>query len=164
MRVYVPKGSQLIEVKGQTREFSQPPLDYNALNFRRDSHVQQEEQNMQIDEETGTRIYEEDNKTVFANWVYVSPQETVEVEYKYLLPFNIDFNKNKDQTDSYSILFQKQSGSNSSGLNFNLLYPENTETIWSYPQQKSLDGEREFDLAGELNVDYFYGAVLQREH
>ena len=44
-----------------------------------------------IDEESGTKIYGENRKTVFANWVYVSPGETVELKYKYLLPFQVEF-------------------------------------------------------------------------
>jgi len=161
MRVYVPMGSQLLEARGHTREFNQSPLDYDALGFQRDPQVEQEEQDMKIDEKTGTRIYDEENKTVFANWVYVSPQETVEVEYKYLLPFKIDFNKNEDRVDSYSILFQKQSGSIASDLDFNFIYPQNKKMIWSYPVQKN--GGREIVLEEEMNEDRFFGVILQEQ-
>jgi hypothetical protein len=160
MRVYVPMGSQLLEAHGHTREFNQSPLDYNALGFQRDPQVEQEEQSIKIDEKTGTRIYNEEHKTVFANWVYVSPQETVEVEYKYLLPFKIDFNKNEDRVDSYSILFQKQSGSIGTKLNFQLDYPDWTESLWMYPQQ-SQNNNVGYDLVSELSTDQFFGAVLQ---
>jgi hypothetical protein len=160
MRVYVPMGSRLLEARGHTREFNQSPLDYDALGFQRDPRVEQEEQDMKIDEKTGTRIYDEEHKTVFANWVYVSPQETVEVEYKYLLPFKIDFDKNEDRVDSYSILFQKQSGSIGTKLNFQLSYPDQTEALWMYPQQDQ-NNSAEYDLTGELLTDQFFGAVLR---
>ncbi|NTV41309.1 MAG: DUF4012 domain-containing protein, partial [Candidatus Moranbacteria bacterium] len=113
MRIYVPKGSSLIEVSGQTREINNPPLDYDSLGFKRDLEVQKEEKSINIDKNSGTRIYEENEKTVFANWVYVSPQETVTITYKYLLPFRLfQLNvNNSKQVDSYSLIVQKQSGS-----------------------------------------------------
>lgn len=164
MRVYVPKGSQLLDVKGHTREFNQPPLDYDALGFRRDPQVERERQNMKIDEENGTRVYEEENKTVFANWVYVSPQETVEIEYKYLLPFKMDFNKNKDQSDSYSILFQKQSGSIGSMLDFSLKYPDFSKAIWTYPSIKDQNNGNNLQFKEILSEDRFFGLVLAADN
>ena len=73
MRVYVPLGSKLLEVQGQTRETVKEPLDYLALGFRRNSLIEKEENSMITDEKSGTKIYEENGKTVFANWTYVSP-------------------------------------------------------------------------------------------
>ena len=45
---------------------------------------------MRLDPVSGTRISEDAGKTVFGNWVYVSPGESVEVTYTYLLPFHVD--------------------------------------------------------------------------
>jgi hypothetical protein len=147
MRVYVPKGSQLLSVEGHTREFNSPPLDYDKLEFRRDSQVESEEQSMEIDESTGTRIYEEENKTVFANWVYVSPKETVEVEYKYILPFSIDLSANEESTDSYSLLVQKQSGSVGSDFHSKISFPSDMEVFWRYPETLSIEkNDLEFKL------------------
>lgn len=162
MRVYVPKGSRLISARGQTREFNQPPIDYDQLGFRRDAQVQREELSMEIDEETGTRIYEEENKTVFANWVYVSPKESVEIEYQYLLPFRIDLSKNKDRTDGYSLLAQKQSGSQGSSFEGEVVFPENMEIIWKYPESLELNSTQ-FRFHGQLQQDRFYGAVFREK-
>ncbi len=160
MRVYVPKGSRLISVKGQTREFNQSPLNYDQLNFRRDPNIEQEEQNMEVDPESGTRIYEQDNKTVFANWVYVSPQEAVEIEYEYILPFQINFNKNKEKTDSYSILFQKQSGSPGSRLKSKIKLNDQSEILWKYPEVLDMR-EQEINFSSVLFRDKFMGVALQ---
>ncbi|EKE19176.1 MAG: hypothetical protein ACD_9C00107G0001, partial [uncultured bacterium] len=125
MRVYVPEGSKLLEVNGQTREINEAPVDYDALGFKRDDNVQNEEQNIKIDEESGTRIYSESNKTVFANWTYVSPQETMSITYKYLLPFAL-FKVSvgdKIQVDSYALIAQKQSGSVGSSFFSKVQYP-----------------------------------------
>ena len=135
LRVYVPNGSKLLEVSGQTRETGKPPLDYDALDFKRDIDVQNQENSMIIDQSSGTRIYQESEKTVFANWVYVSPQETVTVVYKYLLPFKL-FQvsvKDKQEIDSYSLVAQKQSGSIGSKFVSQVLYPKNYSVKWNFP-------------------------------
>jgi Protein of unknown function (DUF4012) len=160
MRVYVPKGSELLEVKGQTREFNSAPLDYDQLKFRRDPQVEQEENSMKIDEDSGTRVYEEQNKTVFANWVYVSPKETVEIEYRYRLPFKVDLNKNTDKVDSYSLLAQKQSGSVGSEFSSEIKLAENMKLIWRYPE--TIDQkDSSIIYKQKLSQDKFLGLVLQ---
>jgi len=158
MRVYVPLGSELLEAEGQTREFNDSPLDYESLKFKRDTDVEKEENNMFIDEEAGTRIYHDADKTVFANWVYVSPQETVTVKYKYRLPFKLEFDKNKS-ADSYSLLVQKQSGSLGSQFNSTIKYPENYKLEWSCPDEIG-KGNEELRFDGNLETDKFVGAVF----
>ena len=129
MRVYVPKGSQLLDVEGQTKEADNSPVDYTALNFQQDADVQAEEAKIKIDKNSGTRIYDEFGKTVFANWVYVSPQEKVVIKYKYLLPFKIKFSEN-EPVSSYSLLVQKQSGSFGSDFSSQVNYPKNYKPEW----------------------------------
>ncbi len=106
MRIYVPRGSELLSVKGQTRETMLPPVDYHSLGFTSDPDIMKEEQSIVIDEKSGTRINDELGKTSFGNWVYVSPGESVVVEYRYRLPFRVT----AADYASYSVLFQKQPG------------------------------------------------------
>lgn len=162
MRVYVPKGSELLSVDGHTREMVEAPLDYEKLEFKRDPDVMDEETGMVIDEETGTRIYEEENKTVFANWVYVSPKETVEIEYVYRLPFGIDLEKNAGHMDTYSILFQKQAGSIGSNLHFEISTNGNEKVLWKYPDELNVD-DQDASFETKLTKDNFIGVVLQRK-
>ena len=162
MRVYVPGGSKLLEVSGQTREFVEAPLDYDALGFTADPDVIRQESSMSIDHEGGTRIYDEQDKTVFANWVYVSPGETVEVEYKYLLPFKIDFDKNSERVDSYSLLAQKQSGSDGSIFNSSVELESEARAIWKYPSSnESSENENTHKFSETLNTDQLLGIVFQ---
>jgi hypothetical protein len=160
LRVYVPLGSKLLEAKGQTREFTNPPLDYNALGFKRDPDVEAEEKNVDINLDTGTRVYSDSEKTVFANWTYVSPKEIVVLEYKYLLPFKIKTDLSQDQGDSYSILFQKQSGSIGSKLIAGIKYPDNLKVAWQYPSD--LDTQGKIDYSSKLETDKFLGIVFSR--
>lgn len=165
MRVYVPRGSKLISAEGQTREFNSPPLDYTALKFKRDSQVEAEENSIKIDEESGTRIYDDADKTVFANWVYVSPKEEVVVKYTYLLPFKISLNENNKPSDSYSLLVQKQSGSSGSDFISDITYPQNFDLIWRYPEgstsEPGEDGKTKIKNKTNLKKDKFMGAVFQ---
>lgn len=162
MRVYVPKGSKLISASGQTREFNSPPLDYDALGYKKDPQVKMEEDSIFIDEDSGTRIYEDSNKTVFANWVYVSPQETVEVNYTYLLPFKINTDLEKKLTDTYSLLAQKQSGSSESSFSSEVVYPDFYKILWKYPDGLENIGNS-VKVETNLKTDKFIGIAFSKK-
>lgn len=160
LRVYVPEGSKLLSAKGATWEFAQAPLDYHALDFRRDADVEREENSIVVDEKSGTRVYLDAGKTVFGAWVYVSPQESVTVEYRYLLPFSIDVNKlEKGDADSYSVLYQKQSGSAGSKLFSSVVFSEKMKIIWQ-DSGNLLALEREWKMETDLKTDVFAGMVF----
>jgi hypothetical protein len=111
---------------------------------------------MVIDKKTGTRIFEENNKTVFANWVYISPGETVVLTYKYKLPFKIDLTK---PTDSYSLLAQKQAGSLGSNFKHQLKFPANWQVSWQYPNEINYQPGI-MNYSGDLKVDRFLGVAF----
>jgi len=164
LRVYVPLGSKLLEAEGQTRETNEPPLDYVALGFKKDSLVEQEEKNVLIDEESGTKIYEDSGKTVFANWTYASPQETMTLKYKYLLPFKINIENQNKPVDSYSLLAQKQSGSIGSKLISDINFPEDYKVEWNYPEDDIEKGENNLKFEGKLDIDKFIGIVFTKSN
>jgi len=161
LRVYVPEGSKLLEASGQTREFVSPPLDYKTLGFKKDPQVEVNEVSTQVDEETGTRAYDENHKTVFANWVYVSPGEQAKITYKYILPFRLNFDSLHHPADSFSTLFQKQSGSMGSKLISEIKLPENMKTIWHWPENTTLDRSA-VRLDTTLNTDRFMGIAVEK--
>lgn len=169
MRVYVPKGSKLISVSGQIKEFNSPPIDYKALGFKQDPQVGMENDSTVIDEESGTRIYEDAGKTVFANWTYVSPQESMTIAYSYLLPFKLDTNLTTNPADAYSLLAQKQSGSVGSEFSSKIIYPDFYKIIWQYPEQdiiNSFDQEEKqsaMELKTDLKTDKFIGAAFGKK-
>ena len=158
LRVYVPLGSKLLSVKGQTLEYNEPPINYETANFKRDSNIEAEEKNMVIDDNSGTQILEESGKTVFGNWTYVSPGETLEITYKYRLPFKFDLSA---RDLSYSLLAQKQSGSLSSAFESVLRLPDNFKIQWQYPPNLQISGSQ-IKFTDELKTDKFYGIVFGR--
>lgn len=162
LRVYVPKGSKLLEASGETREFNSPPLDYSALGFKKDPQVAMEEDSATFDQDSGTKIYEDSGKTVFANWVYVSPKESVTITYKYLLPFKVETNFKDKPADTYSLLAQKQSGSEGSKFSSIIIYPDFYKTLWKYPDELSQENNSlKFDT--DLKTDKFIGIALSKK-
>lgn len=156
MRVYVPEGAQLLSVEGQTREINTPRLDYDALGYERDDDIDKEESSIHIDDDTGTRIYTDAGKTVFANWVYVSPQESVTITYTYKLPFTVTFDKDDQGSfGSYGLLVQKQSGSTRTVLESMVVLPENYRTVWRTSEADDVHS------TGPLNHDRFVGTVFR---
>jgi len=160
LRVYVPEGSTLISAKGATWEFPKAPLDYKALGFRVDPDVEREENSIVVDEKSGTRVYNEVGKTVFGAWVYVSPGESVTVEYRYRLPFALDMKKivNGD-VDSFTTLYQKQSGSTGSDLSVSVSFPKSIESVWQ-TGGNLIPYRSEWRLETNLKTDVFAGTIF----
>ncbi len=156
MRVYVPEGAQLLSAEGQTREVNTPRLDYAALGYERDADLVREEASMRSDDDTGTRIYTDAGKTVFANWVYVSPQERVTVTYTYKLPFTVTFDKDEQGAfGSYGLLVQKQAGSTRTKLESTVILPEDYHVVWRTGEGDSAH------TTNSLDHDRFIGTVFR---
>lgn len=158
MRLYVPKGSMLLSVKGHTREIIEDPLDYASLGFQRDDLVEEIAQTLHTDGASGTQIFEESGKTVFGNWVYVSPKESVTVEYSYLLPFRA-WGPDNSASPTYSLLAQKQSGSTPSIFFSDIIYPEGWGIRWTSPEALQQNGST-LSFEGDLRTDRFLGSVF----
>jgi len=160
LRVFVPLGSILLEAKGHTLQDYEPPVDYS--NFKIDPDIRKIEDTLKIDSDSGTHIFEESKKTVFGNWVYVSPGETVEVFYKYKLPFKINFNNFTKPADKYSVLVQKQSGSSGVKFSGSIKLPEEWNVIWN--SENLLFGDlNEMVVEDSLDRDKIYGIVIMDE-
>ena len=158
LRVYLPKGSQLLFASGQTREDVKPPIDYQQAGFKTDSDVLAEEQSMKKDETFGTDIFEESGKTVFGNWVYVSPGETVTLTYRYRVPFKIDMS---GQNINFSLLAQKQSGSQGSKFETELNWPSSWQVV-SVPEGLTLENNKaisQTDLSLDRLFDFKFSNV-----
>ncbi|MCK4525050.1 MAG: DUF4012 domain-containing protein [Candidatus Andersenbacteria bacterium] len=160
MRVYVPLGSVLLEAKGHTTQEYEPPIDYS--DFKTDPDVKKIEDTIRIDPDSGTHIFEESGKTVFGNWVYVSPQKTVEVTYKYQLPYKINFDSFTKPADKYSILIQKQLGSKGSNFTGTIKLPDEWKAIWR-SQGLNIKNFNESIIRTNLKTDRVYGVVFKNK-
>ena len=137
LRVYVPKGSQLLEADGQTLETVNPPINYAEANFTLDPQVQGIENSVTV-HESGTHVFEESGKTVFGNWVYVSPGESVTVRYVYKLPRKVGTEKK-----TYAMYVQKQPGT-SARFTATIATRDGDIIEGDFPQDVVLDQDLEY--------------------
>lgn len=121
LRVYVPAGSKLISAEG----FEAPDKKYfedPENGWKLDSDVVSTEGVADTDFVSGTKVYQEKNKTVFANWSMVDPGEQVVIVIKYEIPFKIKFESNEKPV-KFDLYLQKQPGSNGSEFVSHLVLP-----------------------------------------
>ncbi|MFH1252982.1 MAG: DUF4012 domain-containing protein [Candidatus Uhrbacteria bacterium] len=154
LRVYVPKGSQLISATG----FSIPDASLFEIpdeNWEVNHEISAIEETTTVDETSGTMIAEENGKTSFGNWVQTKPGESSVVTFVYELPFSLRQEKNNflqtvkntlglKPTTAYSLLTQKQSGILNRETTVSLSVPENWQTIWA-----PSDNKMNFDNASD---------------
>jgi CRISPR/Cas system CMR subunit Cmr4 (Cas7 group RAMP superfamily) len=175
MRVYVPKGSTFISASGfeapNNKYFSYPSDQAKKLDS-----LEAERQAL-IDQVTNTKIYQESNKTVFANWTMVDPGESVEIILKYKLPFNfnsiepkynwLDNIKHKilgkdPNLVPYSLLVQKQPGSINNTLVSHLnIKSADYKALWSSENINSLQNNS-WNFNSNLKTDKYFGALWQQ--
>lgn len=153
VRVYVPLGSELLAVNG-FRPVDKIFFSKEIPGLSNDPDVEAAEGRAITHEPSGTKIYDEFGKTVFANWSQLDPGETAEINIKYRLPFKLTDKKepvNAGFTDqlvkkaaevlsfeqkklySYSLLAQKQPGMNSSVIESQLELSRGYQPVWKYP-------------------------------
>jgi len=175
MRVYVPKGSTLISASGfkapDNKYFSYPQDHAKKLDS-----LEAERQAL-TDQATNTKIYQEFNKTVFANWTMVDPGESVEITLKYKLPFNfdsiepeyhwLDDIKHKILGEDpnlvpYSLLVQKQPGSINNTLISHLkIQSDDYRALWSSENINNLQNNT-WNFNSSLETDKYFGALWQQ--
>jgi len=175
MRVYVPLGSQLIKAEGfnypNYEEFRQPD-EY----LEPDKRLENEKLAI-TDKDSLTKIYNEGNKTVFANWVTVKPGESKEMLLVYKLPFKVNITKqevadpglvnkikslfaSQISSDSYSLLIQKQSGSGDDKFVSKVDYPNSVSVGVTYPSEVQ-NNDHESVYSSKISKDLFYFVGLK---
>lgn len=123
VRIYVPRGSELLETSGFSAVAASPHIDYVKERFIVDEDLAASERAARSDA-LGVRIFEESRKTVFGGWVTIG-EKNATVIVRYRLPFLFT----KDATRaSMAFIFQKQPGI-SVGINFSLLTPEGMRAV-----------------------------------
>lgn len=173
MRIYVPQNSELIFAEG----FSAPNENYFERpenNWEIDPDILKTE-GLAIEHEVSrTKIYKEQNKTVFANWAMVDPGETTTITLKYKLPFRVNtkdaeqgiwdeikkyINPSQKQIGAYSLLAQKQPGSIGSAFTANLSLPNNLKPIWRYGDQ--VNKKNGWEINKSLTQDNYWAAIFE---
>ncbi len=151
IRILVPLGSKLTSNIG----FDYRPLDYpEDLEYKIDSKAYEWERNSVTDNLTGTVMGQEANKTFFGNWQNLKGGETRTIKLIYELPFKLD------GIDRYSLLLQKQIGSQPLNLTWAAIFPSR-HIEWS-----NFDPNLDTEALNKniiLDKDYFLGLVLKKQ-
>jgi hypothetical protein len=179
LRVYVPQGSQLIQASGfekpDSKYFEKPQADWQE-----DADVLASEGHAIVDIDSGVKIYDEFNKTVFANWVMVDLGDTAVITLKYRLPFSIKFNSNefdshksmREKLDEfmnpniqellpYALLVQKQPGSIGSQFSSKLKITDNFHPVWFYTGNVQKEKLQEWKFDAVLNEDRYWAMLFE---
>lgn len=173
MRIYVPKGSELIEDGGFQKPDSSN-FEKTDITLKVDDYLKETESAAIIHPLTGTKIYEEAGKTVFANWSMVDPGETAIIYLKYKLPFKLVKENNSKLLDlmektldptakdyyPYSILVQKQPGSENVSINSNLKLLSKERLIWRYPKGINTESNG-WQISEQLNTDKYWAVIIE---
>lgn len=156
LRLYVPKGSQLLSSSG----FTPPPADLFEKpeeGWVIDDELIYAAQTTARDPESGTDIHEEQGKTVFGNWVQTRPGATSTVTFTYRLPFKVtppETSKttaflrmvlNRPEIARYTLLVQKQSGVKDRATRVRVETPDILKPLWTSANQESLQFTNERD-------------------
>jgi hypothetical protein len=170
LRVYVPLGSKLVTAAGFD-SFSSDK--YKTIDEKLKYKPELEAENSAvIDQTSGTKIYTENGKTVFANWSILAPQESHDLLLVYELPFTVGFSskpKNlfrmaanvfSPEILPYSFSFQKQSGRSQDDLIKEVAYPKDFNLKIAYPEIGNQEaGQLLFEAKTDTDKNFVLGFV-----
>ena len=144
VKIYVPEGSVLKEIEGQTITDFQPLLDYGGSNFKDDPDLESVENGIQHPV-GGVDVFEESGRTVFGFWLIVKPKETKSVVLKYITPAA------EVVAGNYNFYWQKQSGTDNDYVNFSFKLPYGASVTGKSPSLQLLGDN--LVLNSDLSVD-----------
>lgn len=169
LRIYVPAGSKLLSAAG-FKGFSSDK--YKKIDEKLSYKEELANENSAVvDELSGTKVYEENGKTVFANWSVLGPQKSKDLLLVYELPFRVNLGNNAranilkmaanvftPELAAYSFNFQKQSGRTDDELNFSLVYPSdaNLKLVSPDPQAKA-GNQLIFETKTDTDKSFVFG-------
>lgn len=155
VRILVPRGSRLLEAIGfETINHDlimSPPAEAMT-----DPDLERLEGQVVVHEQSNTRIYDQFDKTVFANWLGVEVGKTVLATVSYRLPTILKPER------PYSLLVQKQSGTAGDAVTSTLRWPEERYSLVTFAPENGVSKQANGLLyQSVLNVDRAWGALLK---
>lgn len=146
VKVFVPEGSVLEGVVGQSITDFTPLIDYDG--FKRDPDLERIEGGVSHPV-GGVDVFEESGKTVFGFWLVVKPKQTKSVVLKYHTPAAGAIG------GGYALYWQKQSGTGGDHINFSFKLPDGASVTDKSPGLQLLSNNLVLnsDLAEDRNID-----------
>ena len=178
VKIYVPKGSIILEVDG----FAKTPLFMSETSPKEisvDKDLLKIQKQILVDEITNTRIAQEFDKTVFSNLIEVEPGKSSTITFKYKLPFKLeDLKTDKkqsgffdkfmkkfnliDETLSYQLLIQKQSGSKDDVWKYSINLPIDWKLIWQNIPDDFIEINNQIQFNSFLDRDQPWAFLLKK--
>ncbi|MBX4188440.1 MAG: DUF4012 domain-containing protein, partial [Candidatus Doudnabacteria bacterium] len=152
MRILVPSGSRFLEASGFT---AQPQYSSQVPDYDLDPDLVEWDKGFQVGD---VQVRSEGNKTEFTGWNETLGNSETVVKIKYALPLKISFGLLNTKS-SYSLVFQKQSGSRATNFNGQI----NTDGLnipWSTENTAREKNSVKFQSLG--TTDEYWGMVLSR--
>ncbi len=153
VKVYVPKGSVFEAITGQDNPNYKPLVSHEDLGFKSDPDLVAIEQTMRHPLE-GVDVFEEADKTVFGFWMITKPQKTSTVRLTYHTPADLLGLDAK----TYTLLWQKQLGSQGDQLHVNVKIPDGHAILNHSPDVQVLGTTAVYDE--KLSVDREVGIIF----
>ncbi len=146
VNVYVPKGSILEGIQGQSITDFKPLISYKDFGFKKDPDLELVEGSA-MRPFAGVDVFEESDKTVFGFWLITKPKQTKSVTLKYRTPTSVN--------GGYKLLWQKQSGTVQDQISFSFMLPEEKKVLNQSPELKTIGNNLvlDSDLAVDREVD-----------
>jgi len=176
-RVYVPAGSVLKEATGYLQPNQE---DYKEVlsGYVADQDLLNISGEVITDSESGTKVYNEFEKTVFGNWLMLLPGESKTLTLSYELPFKLKFEESKiskflnsvglaasSLDNTYSLLTQSQAGAKNVSLESNFYLPDSLNVVWSDVSQggEMISSDKSVNFrAADFSQDYLYGVMIDK--
>ncbi len=150
VRFYVPQDSIFITSSG----FDEVQLPRRSTpGFIIDEKIFAWQKQVTQSTSTGTYIGKEAGKTWFGNWLNVEGGQKKTVTLSYTLPFKLD------SLDRHSLLLQKQPGSLTDSLNYELRFA-GRENLWNSANIPTENDNLKWN--GIVTADLFLGTVLKK--
>ncbi|TSC91559.1 MAG: Uncharacterized protein CEN90_357 [Parcubacteria group bacterium Licking1014_17] len=118
VRVYVPRGSTLENIEGESIVSIKPLVKYAGKNFTVDPDLAALEATIS-QPIYGADVFEESGKTVFGFWMNILPKNTQGVRITYKVPLALAM-----KNANYNLLWQKQPGTNKDKINYSIEAPD----------------------------------------
>ncbi|TAK05253.1 DUF4012 domain-containing protein [Patescibacteria group bacterium] len=173
LRMYVPEGSALVSADGDFEAPRENLFIPREERYGDDPEVVAPLTNAAVDRASGTRVYEELGKTVFANWMRLLPGESKMVRFTYELPFRVTVPERAEglaaalaalsgapERGRYTLLLQKQSGAEERYVTVRVRPPQGMRPLAALPDELTLtESDARLDVWHQ-ETDRFLGVLF----
>lgn len=173
LRMYVPEGSALVSAAGDFEAPRENLFIPREERYGDDPEVAAPLAHAVTDRASGTRVYDELGKTVFANWMRLLPGESKTVRFTYELPLRVTVPERAEglaaalaalsgapERGRYTLLLQKQSGAEERYVTVRVRPPQGMRPLAALPDALTLTASDARLDVWHQQTDRFLGVLF----